>query len=168
MALSRGEEAPGIPAAATDACSRPRARWRGAGQHAGTARARASGPARFLPRTLFGLLLGSALLAGSAQADACRQSSFLPGMTPLLLRHSGGDTLALQRSARAGQPTARVWLNGRYLGEAGIPAALAGGGIQLRLRLRLGLETWLGSVRSAYKPTPYVVVCGRDWSGALP
>ena len=117
------------------------------------------------------LTLGVALaLAGvsatPAHAQKCRSSSYLPGLRPLVLRHSNGTTIKLQRDSRNYVPTAHVWINGRYAGEHSIPFSLAHGQIRLRLRTEQRLETWLGKVRQAYKSIPYVVVCG-SWRGDL-
>jgi hypothetical protein len=122
----------------------------------------------FIAAITLGMILG---IRGStvtlANAQDCRSSSYIPGLSPLTLQHVSGATISLQRDSRNYGPTAHVWLNGQYVGERDIPFALAGGAIQVRLRTQHRLETWLGSVRQAYKPVPYVVVCGR-WHGHLP
>lgn len=105
--------------------------------------------------------------AASLQPAACRQSSYIPSLSPLVLRSGQGTMLALQRSVRQGMPTVKVWVNGQFSGEYNVPFTAYGGQIQTRLRQRMGLETWLGRVQQAQKITPYLVVCG-DWSGTLP
>jgi hypothetical protein len=135
---------------------------------AGDALLRVIAPGRSLPVVTVGLLL-IALIATAplAQAQGCRRSSYIPGFSPLTLQHVNGATIALQRHSRNYRPTAHVWINGTYVGEHEIPFAVAGGEIQVLLHMRQRLETWLGSVRQAYKAVPYVVVCG-PWRGTLP
>ena len=135
---------------------------------AGDALPRVTTPRRSLTAVTVGLLLGVLVAtAPLAQAQDCRRSSSMPGLSPLTLQHVNGATVALQRHSRNYRPTARVWINGTYVGEHEIPFAIAGGEIQVLLHMRQRLETWLGSVRQAYKAVPYVVVCG-PWRGTLP
>jgi hypothetical protein len=102
--------------------------------------------------------------AASLQPTACRQSSYIPSLSPLVLRNGQGTMLALERSVRQGAPTIKVWVNGQFSGEYKVPFTAFGGQIQTRLHQRMGLETWLGRVQQAQKIMPYLVVCG-DWSG---
>lgn len=104
--------------------------------------------------------------AGTAAAQGCRSSSYIPGLSPLVLQNASGATIGLQRDSRNYRPTAHVWVNGEYQGEFDIPFTLADGAIQVLLNSRTRLETWMGSVRQAYKAVPYVLVCG-DWYGNL-
>ena len=114
------------------------------------------------------MILGTLLITATlAQAQDCRRSSYIPGLRPLILQHMHGTTMAIQRHSRNYRPTARLWINGNYVGEHEVPFDVAGGEIQVRLRTQQRLETWLGSVRQAYKPVPYLVVCG-PWLGNLP
>jgi hypothetical protein len=99
--------------------------------------------------------------------EGCRQSSHIPSLNPLTLRNIQGTTLALQRSVQHGMPSVRVWVNGQFAGEHDVPFSAYGGQIQVRLHQRMRLETWLGSVRQALKPLPYLLVCG-EWFGELP
>jgi len=111
-------------------------------------------------------LLGNGF-GSQLQAGGCRQSSYIPSMSPLAIRNDQGTAIAFERSVRHGMPTVRVWVNGQFSGEHNVPFSAYGGQIQTRLRQQMRLETWLGSVRQAMKPVPYLVVCG-DWFGDLP
>lgn len=101
------------------------------------------------------------------QAQSCRSSSYLPSASALTLQHASGTIVSLQRGNYNFRPTVHVWINGSYAGQYYIPLTLAGGQIQVRIRMQLRYETWLGKVRQVYKAVPYVIVCG-NWYGALP
>jgi hypothetical protein len=100
-----------------------------------------------------------------AHAQNCNSGS-IPGNSPLTLQRADGQTVSLQSNSRGYYRTAHVWTNGNYVGQYNIPFQLADGEIQVRLRARHRLETWLGKVRQVYKQVPYVVVCG-NWTGNL-
>ena len=120
-----------------------------------------------LPLAISRLAIIGMLAAAPAHAQDCRSSSYIPGMTPLMLRHPSGNTIALRRDSKDYGPSVHVWENGQYSGEHPVPVSLADGQIQVLLRMGLHLETWRGRVRQVQKAIPYVVVCG-PWYGDLP
>jgi hypothetical protein len=109
---------------------------------------------------LVGAVLGSvAAITTPAGAQDCHDAS-IPGSKLLTLRHAGGDVVSLRRGTHNHRPVAQVWINGGYTGQHEIPFSLAGGDIQVLLRMQQRLETWLGKVRQVSKPIPYVIACG--------
>lgn len=99
--------------------------------------------------------------AQAAPAQACTsQSHWLPSRSILrLTSQATGDVVLLQRHIRHGAYTVRVAVNGQDLGESYVPVDL--GSIQVRMQLRLTLETSYGSVRQAYKEKPIVHACSN-------
>jgi hypothetical protein len=98
-------------------------------------------------------------------ADACRSSSYIPGLSRLTLARRDGTTVSLMRTVQRGVPSVDVWVDDSYQGRYDVPFTL-GAEIAVRSRQALRMETWMGGVRQALKLTPYVTVCG-PWTGDL-
>lgn len=96
----------------------------------------------------------------------CRESSYIPGLSPLTLTAGNGRQLSFQWDTDQNFPSVKVWVNGVYENEYRLPATFAGGEIEARLDQRYALETWMGSVRQTVKQVPVLRVCG-PWSGPL-
>lgn len=110
---------------------------------------------------------GTATAAPAAPAESCRQSSYIPGLSPITLTAENGTQLSFQRDTDDNFPSVKVWANGVYEDEYRLPATFAAGEIEARLDHRYTLETWMGEVRQALDQVPVLRVCG-PWSGQLP
>lgn len=99
--------------------------------------------------------------------SSCRESSYIPGLSPLTLTGANGTRMSFQRDTDDNFPSVQVWVNGAFDGEYRAPATFASGEIQVRLDQRMTLETWMGEVRQTIDQVPILRVCG-SWSGALP
>jgi hypothetical protein len=116
--------------------------------------------------TVVALALTSA--PSTAQFNNCVSSSFIPGYTPLLLRHPDGRFIHLRADSRNFQRGAHLWVNGTYENFYPIPFHVYSPN-DVRVTLRQGFrnEIFLGAVRSpVIGQTPIVIAC-NGWFGNL-
>jgi hypothetical protein len=112
------------------------------------------------------IALAAILSASPASAQSCRNLAYIPGVNAVTLQNEAGTTISLQHNSRNYHHTVRVWENNNYVGEYYIPVSFASGEIQVKLKMKQRLETWLGQVRQTNKHLPYITVCG-NWSDNL-
>ncbi|MFC4588657.1 hypothetical protein [Sphaerisporangium corydalis] len=130
-----------------------------------------------LARSLTALTLGAATLlpvVGTlpAEAAACRQSTYIPGLSPItLVSRDGRHTLQVKKRTQNRQPVADIWYDGAYRGRHVIPVRIWNGKgttVTAVIHQYWGTEISFGQVRQVLKRTAKLRVCGTYWRGNLP
>ncbi|MEV7965682.1 hypothetical protein AB0O34_06825 [Sphaerisporangium sp. NPDC088356] len=107
-----------------------------------------------------------------AEGSACRQSTYIPGLSPITLSSSDGrHTLQVKKRTQNRQPVADIWYDGSYRGRHVIPVRIwngKGSTVTAVLHQYWGTEIWMGQVRQVLKRTAKLQVCGTYWRGNLP
>ncbi|WP_147376944.1 hypothetical protein [Noviherbaspirillum saxi] len=99
-----------------------------------------------------------------SHSQGCQSTSYIPGITPFVMQHANGTTVALLADSVNYRRTAHVWINDGYRGQYFIPFDVFPGEVQVRLQQGIRYETFLARVRTPIRYTPYVIACG-PWFG---